>query len=544
MTLKQPALVLLALMLAACSKQPYQPTAGMPVLVPDSSKSDANRPTTVVSPEQNTSLSALETGSDGDQDNTRVGDSSKAGRPDIDSKRGPVASESQSGSDSDSTQVVWTSITEDIVFATDIEHPRMQPHIREFAKAQFYFNRVMKRAAPYIAYIAQEIDAKGMPAELALLPFIESAYDPFAYSTSSAAGLWQFIPSTAKHLGLPRNWWYDGRRDILESTETALSYLSYLHRRFDGDWLLALAAYNGGEGTVKRAIARNRAKGLPEDFWSLKLSAETRDYVPRFLALTKVVAAPDEYGLEFPHLDTNIPFRQVKIDEQIDLYEAARLAGIKVDRLYKLNPGFKRRATPPNGKHNILLPHDRVEHFKHKLATTPRSQWRPAKEYIVQPGDTLGEIAERYHVSTEALMVTNTLSSPLIRDGQVLRIPGSGVGVSEVVPNFINGKARYRVRRGDTLWSIAKNHMVSLRDIRRWNSLEDPDFVKPGQYLIVRNNISGQGERVKYSVKKGDSLARISREFNIAVADIVKWNNLKNRGIIYPGQKLVLYPRS
>ena len=225
-----------------------------------------------------------------------------------------------------------------------------------YARHPEYMRRVSQRAGRYAAHILQEVEQRDMPAEIALLPIVESAYDPFAYSHGRAAGLWQFIPATGKRYGLKQDWWYDGRRDLVESTRAALDYLEYLHKRFHGDWLLALAAYNSGEGTVIRAIRRNRRKGKPVSFWDLDLPRETRAYVPKLIALKQLVNSPEKYGVKLEQVDIEPPFEMIDTGGQIDLAIAADLAGIDLDELYRFNPGFNQWATPPKGPHRLLIP--------------------------------------------------------------------------------------------------------------------------------------------------------------------------------------------
>ena len=218
-------------------------------------------------------------------------------------------------------------------------------------------------------HVVTEVEARGMPLEFALLPVVESAYEPFAYSVSRAAGLWQFIPGTGVRFGLKQDWWYDGRRDVIESTRAALDYLQALHDQFDGDWLLAIAAYNVGEAWVQRAIDYNRAHGRPTDFWHLKLPAETRAYVPKLLAMKRLMAEPERYGLEFAAIPNEPYFAVIDTGSQIDLKVAAQLAGTSYDELVALNPGFNRWATDPDGPHRMLVPIDNADAFEAALQT-------------------------------------------------------------------------------------------------------------------------------------------------------------------------------
>ena len=442
---------------------------------------------------------------------------------------------------------LWSELGNDQLFANRVSDPRIEQYLGRYIDNQAYFDRVMKRASLYMPYIAAQLKQKHMPPELALLPFIESTYNPFAYSSSGAAGLWQFIPATADHLGLRNNWWYDGRRDVITSTDAALSYLNYLHRRFSGDWLLALAAYNCGEGTLGKAVLKNHARGLPANYWSLKLPSETRAYVPHFLALAKIVTNPERYGLKLPALSPTVNFDVVALDQPVDLQQAALLANIDIEALYKLNPGFLRWATPPSGPFNILLPAGTAASFKARLSALPKNSWAPTQHHIVQAGDTLSEIAQRYHVSLDSVVNTNKLKSMLIIDGQLLRIPTGITADRAPLPSFVHGRSSHRVRKGDTLSGIARMHRVSLSKLAQWNHWPLSKILHPGQIIIIRQQsqqYASNQKSINYRVKKGDSLSQIAQHFNVAVRDILVWNALKNSELLLPGQKLILYPRS
>ena len=241
-----------------------------------------------------------------------------------------------------------------------------------------------------------------MPAEIALLPIVESAYDPFAYSHGRAAGLWQFVPATGKRFGLKQDWWYDGRRDILDSTAAALDYLQYLHKRFKGDWLLALAAYNSGEGTVSKAQRKNRKKGKPVGFWDLALPGETRDYVPKLIALKQLVATPSVYGIKLEGVPNRPYFAVVETAAQIDLAVAADLAGLELDKLYRLNPGFNQWATSPDGPHRLLIPVDQADMFRQAVADNELDRW--LHHLPVRAGDTVFVPAGMVHAILEGII--------------------------------------------------------------------------------------------------------------------------------------------
>lgn len=448
-------------------------------------------------------------------------------------------------------QDLWSRINRGITFAPQSSHPRVEKFITWYQNNPSYFQPIFKRAPLYLGYITAQLERSKMPLELALLPFVESAYNPFAYSRSGAAGLWQFIPSTGDHMGLTRNWWYDGRRDIVRSTDAAIRYLSYLNKRFEGDWLLTLAAYNGGEGTVSRAMRRNVRAGKATDFWSLDLSRETSAYVPQLLALARICENPERYGLAFPSLTNSQVFTAVDIPGRINLDKAAELAGIDYDLISRLNPGLRRGVTPPEGPHRLLLPSSAVESFASRIAATPKHLWQPARQYIVKSGDTLGKIALHNGVPLAALKAENGLSSDRISIGRSLNIPGTGVPTAMPLKRETNARlVYYRVRRGDSLWKIARIFEVNTRELAQWNQLNIEDTLRPGQTIRVYPG-AGTGMPVasannkpeielRYRVKHGDSLYSIAQRHRISIADIMLWNRIKSSDLLHPGQYLRL----
>ncbi|MBL4782868.1 MAG: LysM peptidoglycan-binding domain-containing protein [Porticoccaceae bacterium] len=393
-----------------------------------------------------------------------------------------------------------------------------------------------------MAHIIAQLQGSDLPLELALLPFVESAYNPFAYSPSGAAGLWQFMRPTGDYLGLKRNHWYDGRRDVISSTDAAIRYFKYLNKRFKGDWLLTLAAYNAGEGTVSKAIQENLRRGKATHFWALHLPAETRAYVPKLIALAQVTASPADYDLVLPNISTEIYFKMVDLPQQIDLYQVSLLAKMSVDKVYRLNPGYQQTATPPGGPHRLLIPRGKVAGFETRLHNTPKDRWLDIQQYKVQQGDTLGLIAQNHGLSVQALMSQNTMSSSRIRAGQTLKVPNIKRGR---LPSFARPTQYYRVRPGDSLWKIARAYRVKTQQLARWNGLNPNAPLKIGKRLKVRAaKPVDVNSRLSYKIKKGDSLSLISKQFKVSISDIVRWNKLNKQGLIKAGQTLSLFPRS
>ncbi|ACL72041.1 LysM peptidoglycan-binding domain-containing protein [Thioalkalivibrio sulfidiphilus] len=449
-------------------------------------------------------------------------------------------------------------------------HPSVQPHIQWHLCRPDFIQRVTARAEPLLHYILEEIEARDLPTELLLLPIVESAYLPFAYSHGRAAGIWQFIPSTGRHFGLKQNWWYDGRRDIHASTTAALDYLQQLNQRFDGDWLLALAAYNAGQGTVARAIQRNERLGRPTDFWSLDLPRETRQYVPKLLALRSLVEDPWAYHVELWPVPDEPYLELVQLDGQLDLAVAARLADLDLEEVYQLNPGFNRWATDPEGPHHLLLPRDRTPAFREGLAALDASERVVWNRHRIQEGETLIQIARQYRTTVAMLQSTNNLRGSNIRAGQYLLVPSASEPAStytltadqrrtQTQARGPAGRVQHQhlVQAGDTFWGLSRRYNVSVQELARWNGMAPGDTLRPGQRLSVwlssdagpvasagppqLQNPAARRQTVNYAVRPGDSLASIGQRFQVSVADIRRWNNLGNGNLIRPGQTLTLH---
>lgn len=446
---------------------------------------------------------------------------------------------------------LWQRLREGFAIAPTTLHPSVEAQRDWYLENPSYLETVFARAQPYIFYVTAELDKAGLPLELALLPIVESTYDPLAYSHSHAVGLWQFIPSTAKSLGLRRDRWYDGRRDVISSTQAAITYLSNLNGIFDDDWLLALAAYNSGQGYVGRSMARNRASGKETDFWSIDLPRETRNYVPQLLALAELIGNPEKYELQLPEMPNQPYFEVVEIDSQIDLGSVIKLTDTDVAEFTRLNPAYRRALTPPTGSHTVLLPIGNADPLREFLASTDPKTWIPHTEYTVTKGDTLSQIASRFKVPTQWLRTRNDLTSDQLKIGQLLLIPHAGDDSSfastsrSKVPNY------YHVRQGDSLWSIAKASETSIKRLREINKLSS-DTLQVGDRLLVEGkldkatNTAGDIEsdnlrRLSYRVKRGDSLSRIASRFDIAIRDIRRWNKLSQTALLQPGQRLTLF---
>lgn len=449
----------------------------------------------------------------------------------------------------------------------DHNNARVKQQFSAYAGRKDYWLRVSERATPYLHLIVEAIDERGLPQELALLPVVESGFQPFAYSHGRAAGIWQFIPATGRHYGLKQNWWYDGRRDVTAATEAALDYLTYLNEMFDGDWLLALAAYNAGEGTVSRAIKRNRQAGRATDYWSLDLPRETMHYVPRLLAVSEIVAHPERHDIALTPISNEPAVAVVDLEHQVDLALAAELAEIDIETLYALNPGFNRWATAPEGPHRLLLPYERASAFQARLRETPSDAWMRWQRHRIAPGETLGAIAGRYRISVSALQQANDIESHVIRAGDHLLVPVASrpseqyslsADARQAATQASNRDNRTRrnhiVQAGESFWVIAQRYGVGVRELAGWNGMAPTDTLAVGEQLAVWTNAQASAattsnssrtvspaermQTVNYRVRQGDSLYAIAQRFNVSVNDLQRWNDIATNRYLQPGQRL------
>jgi len=431
-------------------------------------------------------------------------------------------------------------------------HSRINKSLKQYRKNPHAIEQSLVKATPYLQYVYHQINRRGMPTELVLLPFVESTYDPFAFSHGSAAGLWQFIPSTGKQFGLQQNWWYDGRRDVVASTKAALDYLEQLNNTFDGDWLITMAAYNAGGGTLRKAIRKNREAGKPIDYWSLKLPRETAHYVPKLLALKSIIAEPSQHGFELDALSPGPVFSVVDTGSQIDIAIAAELAGIEISEMQALNPGFNRWATPPEGPYQLVIPSGKAEQFRQALAELPASNRIKWVRHKIRRGETLGHIANKYQTTVTVIKQTNGMNGTNIKTGQHLLVPVSAKDPQTYAAlrqgkqyRNKNTRTTYTVRPGDNLWDISRTYKVSTRNLIRWNLLNRNAYIKPGQKLVIwssdRISTSKTNRQITYTVRKGDSLFVISRKFKVSIAALKKWNSLARGKYLQPGDKLKIH---
>jgi len=463
------------------------------------------------------------------------------------------------------TNDVWQRIRSQLNFEV-AENNRVAIQRNWFVKHPRYLDRVAKRAEPFLFYIVEELEKHNMPLELALLPIVESAFDPFAYSHGRASGMWQFVPATGERFGMKQNWWYDGRRDVIASTQGAIKYMQYLHKFFDGDWLLALAAYNSGEGRVRKAVRANKRQGKNTDFWALDLPKETRAYVPKLLALADVIKRAEHFNLSIYKIANQAAIGQIDIKSQLDLAKAASLAEMSLPDLQRLNPGYNRWSTDPDGPHRLVLPIDKIASFEQSLAQLPKKDRLAWQRYKIKNGDNLGAIASKFNTSITLIREVNNITGNQIRAGKHLLIPVAAKSLDSYqlsqdqriakkqAKNQQGTKIMHTVVSGDNLWDIGQRYKVNSRSIAKWNGFAPRDTLKLGQKLVIwkkpstaiKTSQATKGieaaiiRNITYKVKRGDSFARIANKFKVSIGDIERWNSLNRAKYLQPGQRLKL----
>ncbi|HET7097506.1 MAG TPA: transglycosylase SLT domain-containing protein [Casimicrobiaceae bacterium] len=386
----------------------------------------------------------------------------------------------------------------------DIDDPLVAKWEEWYSTRPDYVARMLDRSRRYLYYIVVEVEERHMPLEIALLPMVESAYNPNAMSVARASGMWQFTPSTGTHYGLKQNWWFDSRRDVIAATEGALNYLQKLYGDFN-DWQLALAAYNWGEGNVAKSVAKNQAKNLPADYASITMPDETRNYLPKLQAIKNIVRDPEKYGLELGDIPDAPYFAVVKTNRKIDVKAAAGLAEMSVDEFQYLNPQHNRPVIAGGDEYTILLPIDKAEVFAAKLdlADQPLVSWQA---YRMKNGESLQQIAAKVGMSVEALRAVNGIGAKAkVPIGHTLLVPSQGPAevAEETLKNAVfttvpQGRTfYYRVNRGDTLAGIASRYAVTVADLRRWNTIPASGGVTTGQRLRITSDLGPPTARAK-----------------------------------------------
>jgi membrane-bound lytic murein transglycosylase D len=455
---------------------------------------------------------------------------------------------------------LWNEITNNLTL-NEYKQKDIFWHVKWFKDNPAYLTRISKRAKPYLKMVLDEVKKQGLPYEIALLPIVESAYHPFAYSHGTASGMWQFIPSTAKLYGLKQNFWIDERRDPIRSTKAAISYLKSLHKFFKGNWYHAIAAYNSGPGRVKKAIEKNRKLGKPTDFWNLKLPKETVGYVPRLLAVAELFKNPQKYNQTITQISSKTVIGEVLLKSQLDLAVIAEWSGISIKKIYKLNSGLNQWATP-NHRYHLILPIAKVNSFREKLKNYPKSKRIKWVRHKVKSGDSILYLAKKYSVSTKVIKELNKLNSNNIVKGKYLIIPVAGKDYSyyshsqdQLTQKRLGKSGKkviHTVKKGDSLWDISRKYGSSVKQIIKWNNLPSKTIINQGDVLVIwqknplktsnllktiqtKNNIK---KSITYTTRSGDNLSKIATKFKVRVEDIAKLNSLKINDSLKIGKKL------
>ena len=446
-----------------------------------------------------------------------------------------------------------------------VSNSRVQSRIDWISNHPEYLSLISKRAEPFLYLVVSELEKQNVPIEIALLPIVESDYYPFSYSHGTAAGLWQFIPSTGRMYGLEEDWWHADRRDVLASTKAAANYLNDLNKMFKGDWLLSIAAYNAGPGRIQRAIDTNIKLGKKTDFWSLDLPQETEKYVPKLLALSQVIKNPSRYNQKLLEIDNKPFLNEVELDSQFDLALISQWTGLSIDQIYNYNPGLKRWATPESLPYIMLLPEEVIYSFNDNLSKQgqrPKISWT---RYKIKQGDSLSLIAQNYNTTIGQIMSVNELDNDVIRADKYLIVPLAqksenyySLSDNQREKSRLNiqknsEKIIYTVVAGDSLWKISIKFDTTINNLVRWNQISPSDSLSIGKELVILRDNKNKTELAKitntgidinrdifYTVKEGDNLSRIAQKYNVKIAEIRSWNDLNEEYILQPGDKLTI----
>jgi len=444
------------------------------------------------------------------------------------------------------TPTVWNVLRKQFMLDHEVHRPEVQAQLRWLLKHPDYLKRFTE-AEPYMFHIITEIKKRNLPGEIALVPIIESAFDPFAYSGVGAAGLWQIMPGTATDLGLKRDWWIDSRRNVSASTEAALKYYRYLGKFFRGNWQLAFAAYDFGEGNVARAVRRTGKSKENAKFWNLILPQETRTYIPRLLALAEIIEHPERYHVQLPRIQNRPYFQEVEVGQQIELSQAAKLAGISYQELIHLNPGYNRWATAPYQPYKLLLPINHVKEFSKQLAELPKNQHISWSRHQVSSGETLGLIAQQYRSTSAIIKTSNHLTSDKLKPGQYVLVPHHmPIGPIQTAkaqplppPNLPSNqtyKVIHIVQKHDSFETLSRKYGAPEHAVRAWNHLGTEHPIQPGQELLIWK----QRTSSDYVVKSGDSLSRIASQNKLPLKQLLALNPHAAQHVLKPGQTLQL----
>lgn len=352
---------------------------------------------------------------------------------------------------------IWNRVRQRFHLRAPSSAPLLQRHVKAYAKSQSYINELVRNASPYLYYVLEEVEKRGMPSEIALLPMIESEFNPQTKSHKGAVGLWQLMPSLGRLYGLKQNAWYDGRKDIYESTKVALDHLQYLHKRFDGNWLLALAAYNSGEYRVLNAMKKNRSLKKSTDFWSLSLPKETMHFVPKLLAIVTIIKSPKEYGVKLPNIANQPVFTQINTGKPVDISRAAKLVDVSETQLRKLNPGLHKKAMHPSGPFKLVVPISQANGLKNKVNQLNGVQTAKA----------------------------NTKANTKVNADKNTKISKNNKKQSQQTQK----KKMHIVKKGESISVISKKYNIKVKTLLSYNrSLKTDSILQPGQSIVIAKN--------------------------------------------------------
>ena len=404
-------------------------------------------------------------------------------------------------------------------------------HIQDLEK----FNDYLNKSYYFIYYVIQELEAANLPVELALIPFVESNYDPFSISPSGAVGLWQFMPKTGRIFNLEKSWWSEDRHDPFRSTHAAIGYFKYLFERFDNDIYLALAAYNAGPTYLDRQIKKNYRRGMDTDFWSLSLNSQVTEYIPKYVALREVVFNSEKYNVNLPFVPVESVVQKIEIPGQVEILTLSEYLDIKPELIYKLNAGYTKWASAPKDKSIFYVPIEKTF-----LLDSPDSPFENVNQinwisHVVVSGDSLWKLAKKYDTEIRIIKEINYIDSDLLSINDTLLIPLSKSKSNNFIPYEM-----HIVSEGDTLWDLSKKYNIDIEDLIRMNSLKKDSYLQLGQQLTIGNknihrNIESKKRTILYSVKQGDNLYKISDLFDVTVESIKEINDFETSDLM-PGQ--------
>ena len=407
----------------------------------------------------------------------------------------------------------------------------MNMHLKDIDK----FNEYLNDSYYFLFFVIQELEKNNLPLELAILPYIESNYDPFSISSSGAVGMWQFMPRTGRLYQLDKSWWSEDRHDPFRSTEAAVKYLKYLYQRFDQDIYHTLAAYNAGPSLLDRRINQNNRRGIDTDFWSLNVPVQTKNYVPKYIALRELIFNSDNYGIQLPQIPYEPVVKKISIPGQVEVLTLSEYLDIKPELLYKLNAGYTKWASAPEDESVFYIPSEKYILFENEDNPFKNSNQINWISHIVQSGDSLWSLASKYDTEVKIIKKINYLNNDLLSINDTLLIPLSKSKSNNFIPYEM-----YIVSEGDTLWSIAKEYNIEIRDLSRMNSIDEDSYLQLGQQLSIGNknihrNMESKKRTILYSVKQGDNLFKISELFDVSISSIEEINNFNNATLM-PGQ--------